>query len=680
MSPGPLPFEIYRSAQRGELQRVVKWLRKTWVDAVCSTPSEGGRPVAGVALLHAAAANGHLEMVRVLLKEGANVDLQTSLGNTALMHAAGHGHLSILLVLLQHSANPDLRSIQGYTALMMAACKGQEACVESLLRAKANTELLDEDGLTALQHASCLFGKGVRGEMQGAIYEARARSYNRLLEATRACRQRPNPLPPAVLSRTRRHSWRMARFLPHPGYPLPCTRTPGPCRLPSSSCSIFHECLETGTAAAPRPLNFGGIEVGNPSAPPEFHLSPVAAVFKPQAAPSPFTLHAPEWQFELAGQPVESDLSGPQKVQEARKIKGRARHGSGSTNQKPAHAIDFITANDKKGVGDYYEALASLCVAERCPREVIVQIVNSAAGIDLYVLKARIETGLQLQRSVKTFRLSKYLRAYPNFFRVVTHSDGFKNGDGLDHVYPVKAPRLGGAVEAPELPLFTRGGDEVEAYRERLRLDRCGADVLPLVSPADPPDLIDFEAPLTMPHFEVAPRGEVGAGTSVSSDGEETGSEVYGTFLEAPPTAWLEAAEECLESEGSTLEAPEPCPVWWEHLLEAPEPRPEAPLPAECEAQEAQEVQEAREIREVPLDREVPDYICPITTEIMTDPVSTSDGFTYERTAISEWLRTKDTSPVTGATLESKTVIPNLSLRSMIRAFVDAQVAPPPPG
>ena len=66
------------------------------------------------------------------------------------------------------------------------------------------------------------------------------------------------------------------------------------------------------------------------------------------------------------------------------------------------------------------------------------------------------------------------------------------------------------------------------------------------------------------------------------------------------------------------------------------------------------------------------DYICPITAEIMTDPVSTADGFTYERTAISEWLRTNDTSPSTGATLESKTLVPNLSLRSIIRSFVEA--------
>ena len=74
---------------------------------------------------------------------------------------------------------------------------------------------------------------------------------------------------------------------------------------------------------------------------------------------------------------------------------------------------------------------------------------------------------------------------------------------------------------------------------------------------------------------------------------------------------------------------------------------------------------------------EVPDdFICPITAEIMTDPVSTSDGFTYERAAITEWLRTKDTSPKTGATLESKALIPNHSLRSVILAFTEVGAAP----
>ena len=74
---------------------------------------------------------------------------------------------------------------------------------------------------------------------------------------------------------------------------------------------------------------------------------------------------------------------------------------------------------------------------------------------------------------------------------------------------------------------------------------------------------------------------------------------------------------------------------------------------------------------------EVPDnFVCPITAEIMTDPVSTLDGFTYERAAITEWLRTKDTSPKMGATLESKALIPNHLVRSMIRDFHEAGSVP----
>ena len=60
----------------------------------------------------------------------------------------------------------------------------------------------------------------------------------------------------------------------------------------------------------------------------------------------------------------------------------------------------------------------------------------------------------------------------------------------------------------------------------------------------------------------------------------------------------------------------------------------------------------------------------------MTDPVCTADGFTYEREAISEWLHTKDTSPVTGATLESKTLIPNHLVRCLLRAFNETSEVP----
>ena len=74
-APASLPLEIYESARRGELQKVVKWVRKGGlVDVLCPTTAKSGEPVA-YGLLHAAAGYGHLALVKELLKRGASVDL-----------------------------------------------------------------------------------------------------------------------------------------------------------------------------------------------------------------------------------------------------------------------------------------------------------------------------------------------------------------------------------------------------------------------------------------------------------------------------------------------------------------------------------------------------------------------------------------------------------------------------
>ena len=46
-----------------------------------------------------------------------------------------------------------------------------------------------------------------------------------------------------------------------------------------------------------------------------------------------------------------------------------------------------------------------------------------------------------------------------------------------------------------------------------------------------------------------------------------------------------------------------------------------------------------------------------------------ADGFTYERSAIEQWLETHNTSPTTGVELESKQLIPCHRLRSLIQDF-----------
>ncbi len=60
---------------------------------------------------------------------------------------------------------------------------------------------------------------------------------------------------------------------------------------------------------------------------------------------------------------------------------------------------------------------------------------------------------------------------------------------------------------------------------------------------------------------------------------------------------------------------------------------------------------------------------CPITTELMVDPVVTADGHTYEREAIEQWLTRKSTSPLTGEPLAHTMLTPNHALRGSIRAL-----------
>lgn len=63
------------------------------------------------------------------------------------------------------------------------------------------------------------------------------------------------------------------------------------------------------------------------------------------------------------------------------------------------------------------------------------------------------------------------------------------------------------------------------------------------------------------------------------------------------------------------------------------------------------------------------EFVCPITACLMDDPVVATDGFSYERAAIEQWLAGHDTSPCTNAVLPTRAVVPNFTLRSFIRDF-----------
>lgn len=62
-------------------------------------------------------------------------------------------------------------------------------------------------------------------------------------------------------------------------------------------------------------------------------------------------------------------------------------------------------------------------------------------------------------------------------------------------------------------------------------------------------------------------------------------------------------------------------------------------------------------------------FICTITTELMTDPVIASDGYSYERSAIEEWFRTSNKSPVTNQALSDRSLQANVNLKQAIDAY-----------
>lgn len=62
-------------------------------------------------------------------------------------------------------------------------------------------------------------------------------------------------------------------------------------------------------------------------------------------------------------------------------------------------------------------------------------------------------------------------------------------------------------------------------------------------------------------------------------------------------------------------------------------------------------------------------FRCPITQELFHDPVMTADGQTYERSAIEDWLKKHNTSPLTGKLLVSKDLKPNYVIISALDAY-----------
>jgi ankyrin repeat protein len=94
-----------------------------------------------------------VEVVRVLLEGGADVQRVNSYMETALHWAAGNGHLEVCRMLLDSGAEINAVDRYKYTALHGAAWYVHLSVVQLLVERGADVGLKDVDGRTAAEEA-----------------------------------------------------------------------------------------------------------------------------------------------------------------------------------------------------------------------------------------------------------------------------------------------------------------------------------------------------------------------------------------------------------------------------------------------------------------------------------------------------------------------------------------------
>jgi len=103
--------------------------------------------------LIAAARDGRLEMVEVLLAEGAEVNAKNGNGKTGLMSAAYFGNERVVSLLLAAGADVNAKDNNDSTALIAGAYSGNLNVVLSLLAEGADVNASSKSGASSLKNA-----------------------------------------------------------------------------------------------------------------------------------------------------------------------------------------------------------------------------------------------------------------------------------------------------------------------------------------------------------------------------------------------------------------------------------------------------------------------------------------------------------------------------------------------
>lgn len=142
--PDPVVAEMVRATQYGNFDRCRQLIEAEGFDI-------NRRDAENVTLLHWAAINNRLELVKYYIARGAVVDaIGGDLKSTPLHWATRQGHLAMVVLLVQHRADPSLFDGDGFNCLHLAAQMGFTSIVAYFIAKGQDINAPDLNGMTPL--------------------------------------------------------------------------------------------------------------------------------------------------------------------------------------------------------------------------------------------------------------------------------------------------------------------------------------------------------------------------------------------------------------------------------------------------------------------------------------------------------------------------------------------------
>lgn len=144
---------LHYAAKSGETNIVMKLF---WKGASLDLLSSSGR-ACEVTALHFAAMKGHTATVRELIRIGASIDVVDTVGRTALIFAVENNRVEVVKVLIASGANVNHPDANQWTALHAVAKCGFTEILSELLKCKnVNIHCKNNQQLTPLDVALAL--------------------------------------------------------------------------------------------------------------------------------------------------------------------------------------------------------------------------------------------------------------------------------------------------------------------------------------------------------------------------------------------------------------------------------------------------------------------------------------------------------------------------------------------